>query len=261
MTAFKQFSLDLASCSATGEKHFQPVAEGVAPEKDTIYQLHELAYLTQQLGYEGEMTGVELKHFGDFGVGAPYLLGELNVLDDEVYQALYDGMLIETDLTQTVPFAQLTHFKTDFSHQLGAAVDIADFESQLDRLIEPYGKDVFYAVKIHGQFPMMLCRSVYFQKKPFKSMERIMAEDQIKTTWHDVSGTLISIYGPDFMHPVSPTGWHFHFISDDKKLGGHVLGLQVASATAEFDRVSRFVLMLPSFEENNTELEKPILMS
>ena len=116
MTAFKQFSLNLASCSATGEKHFQPVGRDIAPEKDTIYQLHELAYLTQLLGYEGEMTGVELKQFGNFGVGAPYLLGELNVLDGDVYQALYDGTLIETDLSQTVPFAQLTHFKSDFSH-------------------------------------------------------------------------------------------------------------------------------------------------
>lgn len=246
MTVFRQFSLDLAFCSTTGEKHFQPVGEDVALERDTFYQLHELTSLTQQLGYEGEMTGAELRRFGDFGVGAPYLLGELNMLDGEVYQALYDGTLIETDLTQTIPFAQLTHFKMDFSHPLAPAVDLFNLESQLDRLIGPHGRDVFYAVKIHEQFPMMTCRSVYFQQKPFKSMARIMVEDQVKTIWQDVSGTLISIYGPSFMHPVSPTGWHFHFISDDRKLGGHVLELQVASATADFYQVSRFVLMLPS---------------
>ncbi|MGN0918271.1 MAG: acetolactate decarboxylase [Oxalobacter sp.] len=245
MVRIRYHGLDMAVAAETGGLSFQLVDDKALPERDTLYQLSRLSSLTEQLEYEGLVKAADLEKYGDFGVGAPCRLGELNILDGKVYQALYDGSIIETDLTQTIPFAQLTHFKTDFSHQLGLAVDIADFEAQLDQLIEPHGKDVFYAVRIHGQFPMMLCRSVYFQKKPFKSMAKIMAEDQVKTTWHDVSGTLISIYGPDFMHPVSPTGWHFHFISDDKKLGGHVLDLQVASASADFDRVSRFVLMLP----------------
>lgn len=235
----------MAVAAETGGLSFQPVDEKELPDDDTLYQLSKLASLTEQLEYEGLVRAADLERYGDFGVGAPYHLGELNILDGKVYQALYDGTIIESDLQQTVPFAQLTHFKTDFSHCLSSASDIRDFQSQLDQLIAPYGKMAFYAVKINGRFPMMRCRSVHFQQKPFKPMKRVMAEDQVITVWHNIPGTLIAIYGPDFIHPLAPVGWHFHFLSDDRKLGGHVLDLQAEAVMAEFDRVPQFVLMLP----------------
>ncbi len=245
MVRVRYHRLDMAVAAETGVLRFQPVEGYEEPAEDTLYQLSRLESLTHLLEYEGLISVIALKQYGDFGVGAPYLLGELNVLDGEVYQALYDGTVIVSNPHQTVPFAQLTHFKVDFSHCLSSALDIRDFESQLDHLIAPHGRDIFYAVKIRGWFPMMQCRSVYFQQKPFKSMERIMAEDQIISVWHDVAGTLISIYGPGFIHPLAPVGWHFHFLSDDRKSGGHVLNLQTGKVMAEFNRISLFVLMIP----------------
>lgn len=235
----------MAVAATTGVLEFRPVEWHGESAEATLYQLSRLEALTRLLAYEGQVRAIDLGRYGDFGVGAPYLLGELNVLDGKVYQALYDGAIIESNLHQTVPFAQLTHFKADFSHHLSPASDIGDLESQLDRLIAPHGRDVFYAVKIEGRFPMMRCRSVHFQRRPFKPMARIMAEDQVVTVWRDVEGTLISVYGPSFMHPIAPVGWHFHFLSSDRKRGGHVLGLEVADGFAQFNRLSGFVLMLP----------------
>lgn len=245
MVKVRHHRLDMAVAAETGGLSFQPVDDGDAPDGDTLYQLSKLASLTEHLEYEGLVKAVDLGKYGDFGVGAPYRLGELNILDGKVYQALHDGTVIVSDLHQTVPFAQLTHFKTDFSHSMSFALDIRDFESQLDRLIAPHGRNVFYAVKIKGRFPLMRCRSVHFQQKPFKAMKRVMAEDQVITVWHNISGTLIAIYGPGFIHPLAPTGWHFHFLSDDRKLGGHVLELQAGLVKAEFDSIPQFVLMLP----------------
>jgi len=237
--------LDTAVATKTGVLSFQPLDGEKVSGVNTLCQLSRLASLTQLLEYEGLVKVADLERYGDFGVGAPFLLGELNILEGEVYQALHDGVIIKTDMQQTVPFAQMTHFKVDFYHQLSSASDIRDFESQLDLLIAPYGREFFYAVKIHGQFPMMRCRSVYFQKKPFKSMERVMEEDQVITVWVDISGTLISIYCPDFIRTLSPIGWHFHFLSDDRKLGGHVLDFRIEKAVAEFDKIPQFALLLP----------------
>ena len=245
MAEIMLYRLDVAAAAATGTLDFQPIEVQKKPAEATLYQLSRLEALTRLLEYEGQVKAIDLMEYGDFGVGAPYLLGELNVLDGKVYQALYDGTIIVSNLHQTIPFAQLVHFSAEFSCHLSPALDIGDFEAQLDQLIAPHGKDVFYAVKIEGRFPMIRCRSVHFQRKPFKSMDRIMAEDQVVTVWHDVEGTLISIYGPAFMHPVAPTGWHFHFLSSERKLGGHVLGLVMAAGIAEIERLPGFVLMLP----------------
>ena len=47
------------------------------------------------------------------------------------------------------------------------------------------------------------------------------------------------------MSSLNSVGWHFHFISDDKKYAGHVLELNIKSGEAQFDRTKNFALRLP----------------
>ena len=41
-------------------------------------------------------------------------------------------------------------------------------------------------------------------------------------------------------------GWHFHFLSDDKTHGGHILGLSADEFTFKMNAIPEFDLVLPT---------------
>lgn len=49
-------------------------------------------------------------------------------------------------------------------------------------------------------------------------------------TENNISGTLVGFWFPDHLLNLGVPGFHFHFISDDKKLSGHVLNLSAKYA-------------------------------
>ena len=53
---------------------------------------------------------------------------------------------------------------------------------------------------------------------------------------------------------MNSVGWHFHFISDDKQKGGHILELSLKEGTAQLDKTDKFTMILhddKKFQEIN----------
>jgi alpha-acetolactate decarboxylase len=46
----------------------------------------------------------------------------------------------------------------------------------------------------------------------------------------EVKGTLFGFYTPTFAQTINVPGFHFHFITEDKTSGGHVLNVRFDSA-------------------------------
>ena len=53
------------------------------------------------------------------------------------------------------------------------------------------------------------------------------------------------------MNSINAVGWHFHFISDDKKVGGHVLNLSAKNINANVDSTNGFYVTIPNNEMFN----------
>ncbi len=69
----------------------------------------------------------------------------------------------------------------------------------------------------------------------------------------------MALYCPDYMDGLNTPGWHFHFISDDKTKGGHILELAFDQAQAEFDVTPGFGMCLSNNGEfQEMELEKDV---
>jgi acetolactate decarboxylase len=51
------------------------------------------------------------------------------------------------------------------------------------------------------------------------------------------------------MNMLNAVGWHFHFISDDRQAGGHVMNLRGDKATIKWDYTQEFSMKLPDSEE------------
>ena len=250
-----------AACSAQQQPESKKEAESskaveTAKEaennRETIYQVALLQSLTQGC-YDGIIKVSELKQHGDTGIGTfEGVNGEMIVLDGKVYQALGDGTVKEADDNETVPFSNVTYFDKDLSATLSQTNDINALKESLNKTVNENGKNLFYFVKINGTFKKMNVRSELKQEKPYKSLDKALATDQREFNYDNIAGTVVALYCPDYMGGLNTPGWHFHFISDDKTKGGHILDLAFDSAQAEFDATQDFDMYL----SDNSEFQK-----
>lgn len=240
----------LCSCGSAEEEN--------TLEKEKIFQAGLLQSLT--LGeYDGFMPVSELKEYGDTGIGTfDRINGEMIMLDGTVYQALWDGSIIEADDDVTVPFANVTFFDDDVSVGDINAADIEALRSSLDELIKG-GLNQFYMAKIECTCPSVKVRSEVPQEKPYEPLAEVMKTAQREYSYENTNGTVIALYCPDYMDGLNTPGWHFHYISEDKKTGGHVLEIAVENGSLTMDLTSGFEMQLPDTESfNNKDLAQDV---
>lgn len=237
-----------SSSSSTSAQPSASVTSSAKKEK-SIYQVALLQSLTQGY-YDGIIKVSELKQHGDTGIGTfEGVNGEMIVLDGVVYQTLSDGSVKVADDNETVPFSNVTFFDSDTSEELSDIADINSLKKKLTEKVEEKGKNLFSMVKMTGEFKKMLVRSELKQEKPYKTLDKALETDQREFTYENIKGTVVALYCPDYMNGLNTSGWHLHFISDDKEKGGHILDLSFEKAKAEYDMVQEFDMKLTDNED------------
>lgn len=223
-----------------------------AHDKETIYQVALLQSLT--MGYFDNVVSVkELKTHGDTGIGTfTGLDGEMIVLDGVVYRANRDCKINVMSDKEGVPFSNVTFFEKDFSLKLKDVADKDSLEKILNEAVDKNGRNNFYMIKLSGTFNEILVRSESRAEEPYPTLVEAL-KTQNEVTRQNIDGTIVGLYCPDFMSSLNTTGWHFHFISSDKNFGGHVLGLNLKSGEAQFDKTDAFRMNLPK-KKNFNEL-------
>ncbi len=249
--------LSFTACSA--QQDTGKAAEKTNGDRETVYQVALLQSLTQGY-YDGIIKVSELKEHGDIGIGTfEGVNGEMIVLDGKVYQALGDGSVQEASDDETVPFSNVTFFDSDVTEKLSNIKDINELKASLDKIVEKNGKNLFYFVKVGGEFAKMNVRSELKQNKPYKSLDKALATDQREFNYENIKGTVVALYCPDYMGGLNTPGWHFHFVSDDKTKGGHILELAFDSAEAELDITPEFEMCLSDTDDfQKMELSKDV---
>ncbi len=214
-----------------------------------IYQVGPMQSLAKG-GLEGSITVGELKQHGDTGIGTfDGLNGEMIVLDGVVYQAIADSSIVRVDDSVTVPFSNVAFFNEDFSKKLRNVSTKAELEKQLNALVEKNGRNSFYVIKLEGLFNSIHFRSEYAQKKPYPTLLKALEKDQTEFTLDNIDGTIVGLYCPAYMSGLNAVGWHFHFITADRRHGGHVMELNLKNGVASLDEVSRIEMIVPDTKE------------
>jgi len=218
------------------------VACAEVPQNDeTLYQYSTIAALQAGV-YDGDITIGDLNSKGDFGIGTFNALnGEMIILEGTCYQIKDDGLVYAMDRTKYVPFAMITAFNAD-------KVLVAEGEQsrkQLEELINSKitSKNVICAVKVHGLFKTIKTRSVPKQSKPYKGLNEVL-KTQAEFEYSNEPGTLVGFRMPKAFDGVNVAGYHFHFIADLKKTGGHVLDFIAESVDVEVDETPDYYLQL-----------------
>ena len=217
-------------------------------QSDVMFQVSLLQGLTFG-DYNGSITVEELKEHGDTGLGTfDALNGEMIVIDGEVYRAAGDGTVEEVPDTETVPFSNVTFLDSDMEMDIRRIGDIGSLLDILNETVEERGINRFYMVRIDGRFSEINVRSELAQEEPYKPLATVLETDQTFFDYENVDGTLVCLYCPPYMKDLNATGWHLHFISDDRTMGGHVLGLKLTQGTITWDDTDGFEMQIPDNE-------------
>ncbi|WP_297427535.1 acetolactate decarboxylase [Clostridium sp.] len=217
-------------------------------KKDNLYQVSLLNALMQG-DYDGSVSVGELLKHGDTGLGTfDKLDGEMIVINGEVYKAKSDGTVQKQPNTELTPFAAVTFMNNDYTlNGLDGIKSLDDLKAALDKAVKEQAgdKNAFYMVRIDGEFNMAHVRSVPEQVKPYRPLSQVAAE-QKEYEYNNVKGTIVALYCPDYMAGINLPTWHFHFITDQRDKGGHLLGINIKSAKGIMDKMDNYNLVLPS---------------
>lgn len=220
-------------------------------ETNTITQVSTIDALLAG-AYDGQMTVGELLKHGDLGIGTfDALDGEMIVIDHQVYQARADGTAHLMPTNATTPFATVVDFKAD---QTGIIRGPHHFTcpaicSLIDNLAS--NKNLFVAIRIDDTFHEMKVRSVPKQEKPYPPLAEV-TQHQSVFEYTNVTGTVLGFRCPSFVKGINVPGYHLHFISNDRKLGGHILDFKTTDCLVRLDTCNRFYMVLPEKEQFST---------
>ena len=230
--------------------------------KNTVTQVSTIDALLVG-AYDGQMTLAELSRHGNFGLGTfDALDGEMIVLDGEIWQAKSDGSIHRPNSDETTPFAALVNFDADQTTSLKATLTDEALQAKIDELAP--NQNLFLAVRADGDFAHMKVRIIPRQEKPYPPLTEA-AKVQPVYEYTNVTGTVVGFRCPAFVKGINVPSYHLHFISNDRKIGGHVLDFTVDSAELSLDSCNRFNLILPDAEhfgsldltqDRSQELEK-----
>lgn len=244
------FTLILSGCLTSQEN------------RDVLFQTSTINALLDGV-YDGEVTFNVLRQNGDFGIGTfNNLDGEMIALDGNFYQIRSDGIAYLVDDSTKTPFAVVTYFESDKSVISEEAMDYEGLKNYIDGLVP--SENIFYAIKIDGSFEYIKTRSIPIQEKPYPPLVEVVKNQSI-FEFHDVKGTLVGFLTPDYVGGINVPGYHLHFITHDRKAGGHLLEYHAKDVRIEIDYTPDFYMSLPERgnfytadlkKERGTELKK-----
>lgn len=225
-------------------------AQSTDVNREIMYQVATLQSLMVG-NYDGFVSVSELRKHGDIGVGTfERIDGEMIVLDGTVYQARYDGSVNVADDNTGVPFATVTYFDCDTVVTLDRIDNLKNLAEKLDDAIVTLGRNLIYVVRIDiPECQKVIVRSEVPQDKPYRMLAETMTTAQREFSYKNVGGTIVAVYFPSFFASQNTPGWHFHFISDDRTKGGHVLDLGVGKPVkVQIDATPYYKLYMPEKE-------------
>ncbi len=239
-------ALCLAFCLSASPLH--------AAEPHRLFQTSTLQALMAGV-YDGDLTFQALARHGDFGLGTfDALDGEMIALDGAFYQIKADGRVSPVAGAMKTPFAEVTFFKPGRTHMIEMPLTYQQLLDYVDRMLP--SPNLPYAIRVEGRFTSVKARSIPRQQKPYPPLAAA-AKKQAVFELANIKGVIVAFRYPAYLAGVNMPGYHCHFITADRRAGGHLLDCRVEGATVAVAALPDFYLRLPDSQEFlHTDLTK-----
>lgn len=217
-----------------------PVSESPSP-RPPLYISAPIAALVEGI-YREDTTVGRVRANGDFGLGTfNDLDGEMVVLDGTVWRLRADGTVEAVGDSVQTPFACVTAFTGDSEERFAEPIAAEALEGTLHRLLP--SDNLVYAIRVDGRFARVKVRSVPRQQN-YRPLAEV-ARTQSVFEFAELDGTLVGFWTPGFLSSVHVAGFHLHFLSADRRHGGHVLAVETRDVTVRLQHAASVRLEMP----------------
>lgn len=221
------------------------LAEYFGAPHHTLYQISTATALVEGV-YQGAVRVGNLREHGDHGLGTfEELDGEMVVVDGQFFQARCDGSVREVGDDVLTPFAVVTRFMPETDVLLNQCPDLRRLTAHFDSLRD--SENVFYALKAHGLFEYIHARAVCRTPNGVPLIQAAAVQPEFE--FHNISGTLVGFWTPEYARTLNVPGYHLHFLSNDRKCGGHVLECAGRGLRLQLQREGSYQVALPETED------------
>jgi acetolactate decarboxylase len=211
----------------------------------TLFQVSTSAALVEGL-YQGAVQVSRLLRHGDFGLGTFIDLdGEMVVLEGVCYRVASDGVVMNVEGDRLIPYAVVTRFSAEFAKPSQQVNSFSELVAVCDDLRS--SQNAFYAFRVEGKFSFVKTRVM--KAVPHGTGLKAASSGQEEFTFKDQEGTLVGLWSPGFAGSFSVPGYHFHFLSKDRKRGGHVLECRAVDVTVGGCAMHEMHVSLPETAE------------
>jgi len=205
----------------------------------TMFQVSTVTALVEGI-YQGAVRVATLREHGDLGLGTfEGLDGEMVIVDGHFFQVRSDGSVREVDDNVLSPFAIITGFAAESAVTLNHCPDLAHLASQFDLL--RHSNNVFFALRVDGKFEYVQTRAMCRTKEGVPPPYSIQPQFE----FHDIAGTLVGFWSPEYVKTLNVPGYHLHFISTDRTHGGHLLQCRGRGLHLQIQREGNYHIALP----------------
>ncbi|HKM94970.1 MAG TPA: acetolactate decarboxylase [Prolixibacteraceae bacterium] len=208
----------------------------------TLVQVSVIDALMQGF-YDGFYSLGELKKQGDFGIGTFHALdGEMMLFNDTVFQIQASGEVKIPNDSMLTPFAAVSPLIVDKTLSL-SAFSFEQLKLGFDSLFPT--PNIFYLVKISGDFSYVRTRSVPAQERPYLPLVEVTVNQPEFEFWN-VKGDIIGFYCPSYAQGINVVGLHLHFLNNIRTGGGHLIEFELNKGTLEIGYLLDYRLILPN---------------
>jgi acetolactate decarboxylase len=220
------------------------LAEYLQVAHHTLYQVSTATALVEGI-YQGVVRVGTLREHGDLGLGTfEHLDGEMVIVDGHVFHVRSDGSVRECDDDALSPFAVITRFAPEAAVTLDQCPDLSHLTSRFDGL--RHSDNVFFALRVDGHFDDVHTRAMCKTAEGVPLVQAAAVQPEFEL--HDVTGTLVGFWTPEYAKTLNVPGYHLHFMSADRTSGGHLLQCRGAHLRLQIQREGEYRLALPETE-------------
>jgi acetolactate decarboxylase len=211
----------------------------------TLYQVSTATALAEGI-YQGAVRVGTLREHGDLGLGTfEDLDGEMVVVDGQFFQVRGDGSVRECGDDVLSPFAVVTRFAPEAAVTLAQCPDLSQLTAQFDGL--RHTDNVFFALRVDGPFDYVHARAMCKTEEGVPLVQAAAVQPEFE--FHDVPGTLVGFWTPEYAKRLNVPGYHLHFLSADRTRGGHLLQCRGSNLRLQIQREGDYRIALPETED------------
>lgn len=163
------------------------------------------------------------------------------MLDGVIYQLHADGKTYRVDDNVQTPFACVTFYSPSVVEEIEENLDFNEFNAILNRLLP--SDNMLYAIRVEGLFKQVKVWSVAKQN----NYQPLVEDEKNRPTFEykNIIGVLAGFYTPKFIRALNFPGFHMHFLTIDRKYGGHLHECQTERIQIGIQFIQRLNLDLP----------------